>query len=98
MKVADDGSTLTRLGRGALAVTCTTDDGVEVRALTAHLKSKLLSFPGGRFATTDEGERVRYWTMTAVTMPNRPASDSTWLRMWQCQTQVPGSESCMSTV
>ncbi len=58
--VDDDGTTITRLGRGALAVTCSTEDGAEVRAITAHLKSKLLSFPGGRFDTTDEGERVRY--------------------------------------
>lgn len=30
-----------------------------------------------------------YWTTMAVTMPNMPASDSTWLRMWQCHTHVP---------
>src|SRR3954463_2569436 len=46
VKVADDGTTLTQLGRGALAVTYTTAAGTTVRAVTAHLKSKLLSFPG----------------------------------------------------
>jgi hypothetical protein len=45
VKVGDDGTAITQLGRGALAVTCTTDAGTEVRAITAHLKSKLLSFP-----------------------------------------------------
>jgi endonuclease/exonuclease/phosphatase family metal-dependent hydrolase len=44
--VGDDGTTLTQFGRGALAVTYTTTAGTPVRALTAHLKSKLLSFPG----------------------------------------------------
>ena len=60
VKVADDGTTLTQLGRGALAVTYTTAVGTPARALTAHLKSKLLTFPGGRFDTDDETERARY--------------------------------------
>src|SRR3954471_4787696 len=60
VKVEDDGTTMTKLGRGAVAVTATTATGIRVRALTAHLKSKLLSFPGGRFSTNDERERARY--------------------------------------
>lgn len=36
VKVADDGTTLSQLGRGALAVTVTTAAGTRVRALTAH--------------------------------------------------------------
>ena len=36
-------------------------------------------------------------TTTAVTMPNMPVSRSTWLRMWQCQTQVPGLSRLTST-
>ncbi len=35
--------------------------------------------------------------MMAVTIPNMPASDSTWGRMWQCHTQAPGSSTWMST-
>src|SRR5688572_17167638 len=60
VKVDDDGTSITDLGRGALAVTYTTATDVQVRALTVHLKSKLLSFPGGRFNTHDERERARY--------------------------------------
>src|SRR3954469_3346728 len=60
VKVEDDGTTMTKLGRGAVAVTTTTATGIRVRALTVHLKSKLLSFPGGRFSTNDEDERARY--------------------------------------
>ena len=78
VKVADDGTTMTQLGRGALAVTVTTTAGVQVRALTAHLKSKLLSFPGGRFDTRDETERSRY----AVYALNRRAAEAAALRDW----------------
>ena len=78
VKVADDGTALTRLGRGALAVTFTTAAGTEVRALTAHLKSKLLSFPGGRFDTTDETERARY----GVYALDRRAAEAAALRDW----------------
>ncbi|SFU09823.1 Metal-dependent hydrolase, endonuclease/exonuclease/phosphatase family [Geodermatophilus amargosae] len=76
--VDDDGTAITRLGRGGLAVTCTTETGVEVRAVTAHLKSKLLSFLGGRFDTTDEGERARY----GVYALNRRAAEAAALREW----------------
>lgn len=48
------------MGRGALAVTVTTDAGVPVRLITAHLKSKLLTYPGGRFFPHNEDERARY--------------------------------------
>jgi hypothetical protein len=59
VKVQDDGTSITQLGRGALAVTSTTATGTPVRALTCHLKSKLLTFPGHRFDTRDEAERAR---------------------------------------
>jgi endonuclease/exonuclease/phosphatase family metal-dependent hydrolase len=36
------------------------DSGTPVRLVTAHLKSKLLTFPGGRFNPHDEDERARY--------------------------------------
>src|SRR3954452_7883751 len=78
VKVADDGTTMTQLGRGALAVTATTSTGVRVRALTVHLKSKLLSFPGGRFATTDEDQRARY----GVYALNRRAAEAAAVRYW----------------
>src|SRR3954447_4617714 len=78
VKVEDDGTTMTQLGRGALAVTATTATGVRVRALTAHLKSKLLSSPGGRFATTDEDERARY----GVYALDRRAAEAAAVRHW----------------
>lgn len=47
-----------RMGRGALRVRVTKDD-LTVDLITAHLKSKLLTFPGGRFVPGNEGERAQ---------------------------------------
>lgn len=47
-----------------------------------------LTRPGGRYSST----------MKAVTIPNMPSSRSTWGRMWQCHTQVPGLSRWTSTV
>jgi endonuclease/exonuclease/phosphatase family metal-dependent hydrolase len=60
VQVDDDGTTLATMGRGGLAVTVITDAGLTVRLITAHLKSKLLTFPGGRFFPHNENERARY--------------------------------------
>jgi endonuclease/exonuclease/phosphatase family metal-dependent hydrolase len=49
---------LERMVRGALRVRVT-KDGVTVDLITAHLKSKLLTFPGGRFVPRDEEERAQ---------------------------------------
>lgn len=49
----------TTMGRGALQVTVTAH-GHPITILTAHLKSKLLTFPGGRFQPRDEAERARF--------------------------------------
>lgn len=78
VKVDDDGTRIDAMPRGALAVTATTADGTPVRALTAHLKSKLLSFPDGRFSTHDEGERAR----VAVYALDRRAAEAATLRAW----------------
>jgi hypothetical protein len=43
------GATLAEMGPRAVAITVTTDGGQRVRLVTAHLKSKLLTFPGRRF-------------------------------------------------
>jgi predicted extracellular nuclease len=55
LQASDDGAVTTRTGRGALSITI---DGIHL--VTAHLKSKLITFPGGRFSPHDEGERARY--------------------------------------
>ncbi|TWF88252.1 endonuclease/exonuclease/phosphatase family protein [Streptomyces capillispiralis] len=59
---ADDaGPAAGRAGRGFLAVEVAGDgDGPPLRAAVCHLKSKLLSYPDGRFHPRDEGERARY--------------------------------------
>ncbi|MGH1552723.1 endonuclease/exonuclease/phosphatase family protein [Streptomyces sp. L7] len=55
----DSGAVEPTAGRGFLAVEVTTDTGTLTVAV-AHLKSKLLTYPGNRFFPHDEGERARY--------------------------------------
>ena len=54
MRMKDDGTTTTQMGRGALRVRVA---GIDL--ITTHLKSKLLRF-AGRFQPRDEDERARY--------------------------------------
>ncbi|MDP8929374.1 MAG: endonuclease/exonuclease/phosphatase family protein [Actinomycetota bacterium] len=55
----DQGGTEAAMGRGALSITIQSA-GTAVHLVTAHLKSKLLTFPGGRFQPRDEDERARF--------------------------------------
>jgi endonuclease/exonuclease/phosphatase family metal-dependent hydrolase len=77
VQIDDKGTTLAKMGRGAVAVTVTTDAGVPVRLITCHLKSKLLTFPGGRFNPRDEDERARYGAYALA----RRAGEATALRV-----------------
>jgi len=54
VRLQDDGTTTTQMGRGALRVRVA---GIDL--ITTHLKSKLLRF-AGRFQPRDEDERARY--------------------------------------
>jgi endonuclease/exonuclease/phosphatase family metal-dependent hydrolase len=47
-----------RMGRGVLKIEVEPVAGVRVRLVTAHLKSKLITYPGGRFAPKNEDERA----------------------------------------
>jgi endonuclease/exonuclease/phosphatase family metal-dependent hydrolase len=81
--VDDRGTMITASKRGALAVTYTRSDGLVVQALTAHLKSKLLTFPGHdsqhpRFDTRDEGERARFGLYAL----NMRAAEAATVRAW----------------
>lgn len=58
VQVDDSGLAVSVSGRGFLAVEADTAGG-PLRAAVAHLKSKLLSYPNGRFHPLDEGERAR---------------------------------------
>jgi endonuclease/exonuclease/phosphatase family metal-dependent hydrolase len=55
----DQGGTQAATGRGVLAVTVS-HAGQDVRLVTAHLKSKLLTFPNGQFQPVDEDQRARF--------------------------------------
>jgi endonuclease/exonuclease/phosphatase family metal-dependent hydrolase len=81
--VDDQGTMITAAKRGALAVTYTRSDGLTVQAVTAHLKSKLLSFPGHdpqhpRFDPLDEGERARFGLYAL----DQRAAEAAMVRAW----------------
>ncbi len=77
VQVDDDGGTLAVMGRGAVAITAQSDSGEPVRLVTTHLKSKLLTFPGGRFKPHDEDERARFATYAL----DRRATEAATLRV-----------------
>lgn len=75
VQVADDGSVIEAMGRPALHARVRRDNR-SVDIISTHLKSKLLSYPGGRFSPRDEGERARY----AVYALNRRAAEAAAVR------------------
>ena len=60
VQVDDQATTQAHMGRGAVAITVQGDSGINIRLITTHLKSKLLTFPGDRFTPHDEDERARF--------------------------------------
>jgi endonuclease/exonuclease/phosphatase family metal-dependent hydrolase len=65
----DHGTPLTEMGRGVMVVEVAVG-GTAVQFAAVHLKSKLISYPGGRFSPHDEGERARF---TAYALLRRAA-------------------------
>ncbi len=59
VQINDKGETIEQMGRLVLKVRVR-KDGAMFDIVSVHLKSKLLSYPGGRFSPRDEGERTRY--------------------------------------
>src|SRR3954454_6763763 len=59
VQVEEDGTTITAMPRPALAARGTSRE-TDVHVVSVHLKSKLLSFPRGRFSPSDEAKRARY--------------------------------------
>jgi endonuclease/exonuclease/phosphatase family metal-dependent hydrolase len=80
--VDDSGTSLDAMGRGALAITVAPPDGAPVQLISTHLKSKLLTFPGGRFQPHDKDERARYATYAL----DRRAAEAATLRSWTTST------------
>lgn len=75
IQVDDTHTDIAVMGRPALAATVHSA-GRAVDLITAHLKSKLLTFPGGRFSTRDGGERARF----GVYALNRRAAEAATAR------------------
>ncbi len=76
VRVDDSGTTLSTMGRAALRARVLDDAGEPVDVVSVHLKSKLLSYPGGRFSPRDEDERARY----AVYALHRRAAEAAAVR------------------
>ncbi|MFD0304834.1 endonuclease/exonuclease/phosphatase family protein [Streptomyces sp. NPDC127119] len=73
----DDGEPVPRTGRGFLAVEVVVPGtDVTLSVAVCHLKSKLLTYPGGRFQPRNEGERARYGAYALY----RRAAEATTLR------------------
>lgn len=75
VQVDDDGTTITTMSRPALRARIDVA-ATPVDVVCCHLKSKLLSFPGGRFFTSDEDERARF----AVYALGRRAAEAATIR------------------
>ncbi|WP_199542993.1 endonuclease/exonuclease/phosphatase family protein [Prauserella sp. PE36] len=75
VQVDDDGRTTGRMGRPALKAVVRAG-GLDVTLVSCHLKSKLLTFPGGRFSPRDEDERARF----AVYALGRRAAEAATVR------------------
>ncbi|MQA84032.1 MAG: endonuclease [Streptosporangiales bacterium] len=76
LRADDSGAQSTRMGRGALAVRVKPARGKTLDVAVCHLKSKLLTFPGGRFNPRDEAERARYGAYAL----NRRAAEAATVR------------------
>lgn len=77
VQIDDDGTTIAAMGRPALRVQVQADN-TEIDVISCHLKSKLLTYPGGRFNPRDEHERGRY---TAYAL-HRRAAEATAIRTY----------------
>ncbi len=66
---------MNQMGRSALRVTVRASNR-DVHVVSAHLKSKLLTYPGGSFSPTDEDQRARFASYALY----RRASEATTLR------------------
>ncbi len=75
VQTTDDGETVRQMSRPVLRAGVEVD-GQHLTLLTCHLKSKLLTYPGGRFTPRDEDERARY----AVYALNRRAAEAATVR------------------
>lgn len=76
IQVDDTGTMMSEMGRPALRVRVESAGGTTLDVISCHLKSKLLTFPGGRFSPRDEGERARF----AVYALNRRTAEAAAIR------------------
>jgi endonuclease/exonuclease/phosphatase family metal-dependent hydrolase len=72
---------LNALGRGALGFSATIDSET-IRVVVMHLKSKLLTYPGGRFQPKDENERARAGGYALLRRAAEAVAARVWVNSW----------------
>ena len=87
VQVDDDRTTINALGRPALRARVRAG-GRTIDVVSVHLKSKLLTFPDGRFSPRDEDERARY----AVYALHRRAAESAGVRAYATALLAEGAD------
>lgn len=75
IQVDDTPTAISTMGRPALRARVQAG-GRSIDLISCHFKSKLLTFPGGRFSTRDEGERARFGAFAL----NRRAAEAVTVR------------------
>jgi endonuclease/exonuclease/phosphatase family metal-dependent hydrolase len=61
-----DGTPILKMGRGLLKATVVVRPGLTVTVVNVHLKSKLITYPGGRRYPLDENERARETALALI--------------------------------
>ena len=75
IQIDDTAAEVSAMGRPALHAQVQVGDRT-IDVITTHLKSKLLTFPGGKFSTRDEGLRARFGAFAL----NRRAAEAVTVR------------------
>jgi len=76
----DDGpEVVTRLGRGVLHLRVTAGVDAVLDLVVCHLKSKLITYPGNRFAPRNEDERARFGAYALFRRTVEAATVRTWV-------------------
>ena len=87
VQVDDDHTTINTLGRPGLRIRVRAG-GRTLDLVSVHLKSKLLTFPDGRFSPHDEDERARY----AVYALHRRAAEAAGIRAYATVLLAEGAD------
>lgn len=84
------GEPIQMMGRGAVKVTVE-NSGFPIHLVTAHLKSKLITYPGGRRTPRDENERTRETGYALI----RRIAEAAAVRVYMNQLMTNNNDACI---